>query len=321
MNFKKLMLFAAASLTSVLLLAGCTTKYEGDIVSFEGNADIKITTGDEAEEVEEETPEADVEENNDTDAQADTKESEESECELEDGIYLADFNTDSSMFHVNEMCDGKGELKVENGVMTIHISLPSKSILNLYSGLAEDAQKDGAVLLEPTVDTIDYNDGTTEDVHGFDIPVPYLDEEFDVALIGTKGKWYDHKVSVSNPVAKGEAEASGSEETVEEAEVNEGDYTIEVRLEGGSGKATITTPCKINVTDGKTIATIEWSSPNYDYMLVGDEKYLPVNTEGNSVFEIPVNLDEPNTVIADTVAMSKPHEIEYTLTFDKTTIK
>ena len=119
--------------------------------------------------------------------------------ELEDGVYSVDFLTDSSMFHANEACDGKGTLTVENHKMTLHVSLTSKNILNLYPGLAEDAAKEGANLLEPTIDTVTYSDGTTEEVHGFDIPVPALDEEFDLALIGTKGKWYDHKVSVSNP--------------------------------------------------------------------------------------------------------------------------
>ena len=90
-----------------------------------------------------------------------------------------------------------GELTVKDGKMTIHISLPSKNIVNLYSGKAEDAKKDGAVLLEPTADKVTYSDGTTEEVNGFDIPVPALNEEFDLALVGTKGKWYDHKVSVS----------------------------------------------------------------------------------------------------------------------------
>ena len=119
--------------------------------------------------------------------------------ELEDGVYSVDFLTDSSMFHANEACDGKGTLTVENHKMTLHVSLTSKNILNLYLGLAEDAAKEGAELLEPTIDTVTYSDGTTEEVHGFDIPVPALDEEFDLALIGTKGKWYDHKVSVANP--------------------------------------------------------------------------------------------------------------------------
>ena len=119
--------------------------------------------------------------------------------QLEDGTYTAEFNTDSGMFHVNEACDGKGTLTVRDGEMTIHVSLTSKNIVNLFLGLAEDAQKEGAQLLEPTVDAVTYSDGYTEDVYGFDIPVPVLDEEFDLAIIGKKGTWYDHKVSVSNP--------------------------------------------------------------------------------------------------------------------------
>lgn len=133
------------------------------------------------------------------DAQEDTQEQEAAEPALENGVYTADFDTDSSMFHVSEACDGKGMLTVEDGEMTIHISLASQNIVNLYPGLAEDAEKDGAKLLEPTVDTVTYSDGISEEVYGFDVPVPALDEEFDLALIGTKGVWYDHKVSVSNP--------------------------------------------------------------------------------------------------------------------------
>ncbi len=121
---------------------------------------------------------------------------------LADGVYSAEFRTDSSMFHVNEANEGKGTLTVKDGQMTIHVSLVSKNILNLYPGLAADAEKEGAVLLQPTTDTVTYSDGETEEVYGFDIPVPALDTEFDLALIGTSGKWYDHKVSVSNPVAQ-----------------------------------------------------------------------------------------------------------------------
>ena len=121
---------------------------------------------------------------------------------LEDGTYAADFTTDSSMFHVNEAEDGKGVLTVKDGVMTIHVSLSSENILNLFPGSAEDAKKDGAELLQPTKDTVKYADGTEEVVNGFDVPVPALDEEFPLALIGKKGKWYDHMVKVSNPVKK-----------------------------------------------------------------------------------------------------------------------
>lgn len=231
--------------------------------------------------------------------------------DLEDGVYSADFETDSSMFHVNEACDGKGTLTVKDGKASIHISLTSKNIVNLFCGLAEDAQKDGAELLEPVVDTVTYSDGMTEEVYGFDVPVPALDEEFDLALIGTKGVWYDHKVKVTNPEPM-EAETT---------ELSDGTYTVELDFEGGSGKASISSPATINVADGKITATFEWSSPNYDYMIVDGEKYLPVNEDGNSVFEIPVaSLDEPMTVIGDTVAMSKPHEIEYTITFHPDTV-
>ena len=119
---------------------------------------------------------------------------------LEDGTYVATFTTDNSMFHVNEANNDKGLLTVENGEMTIHVSLAGKGILNLYMGLADDAQKEGAELLEPTTDTVVYSDGMVEEVYGFDIPVPAIGEEFDCALIGKKGKWYDHKVMVSDPV-------------------------------------------------------------------------------------------------------------------------
>lgn len=125
---------------------------------------------------------------------------------LEDGVYSAEFDTDSSMFHVNEANEGRGTLTVKDGVMTIHVSLASQNIVNLFAGTAEDAQKEGASLLEPVLDTVTYSDGMTEEVNGFDIPVPALDEEFDVALIGTKGTWYDHKVSVSDPQIIEEAE-------------------------------------------------------------------------------------------------------------------
>ena len=125
-----------------------------------------------------------------------------SSATLEDGTYTVDFNTDSTMFHVNEAKEGKAELTVKDGKMTAHITLPSKNIVNLFAGTAADAQKDGAKLLEPTTDTVEYSDGTSEEVYGFDVPVPAVDEDFDLALIGTKGKWYDHKVSVSNPEKK-----------------------------------------------------------------------------------------------------------------------
>lgn len=252
-----------------------------------------------------------------TEAVKDSEEGTQEQDALKDGVYSAKFDTDSGMFHVNESQDGKGVLTVKDGKMTIHVSLVSKSILNLFPGLAEDAEKEGAELLEPTTDSVTYSDGYTEEVYGFDIPVPYLDREFDLALIGKKGKWYDHKVSVSEATP---LEAEGK--SVEELKLEDGSYTVDVVLEGGSGKATVESPAALEIRDGKASAVLVWSSPNYDYMLVDGEKYERTNTEGNSAFEIPVlGFDYQMPVIANTVAMSTPHEIEYTLQFDSASVR
>mgnify|MGYP000066690226 FL=1 len=179
--------------------------------------------------------------------------------------------------------------------------------MNLYPGLAADAEAHKTDWLLPTTDTVTYSDGTSEEVYGYDIPVTALDEDFPLAILGSKGTWYDHTVSVRNAQPT-------TEETSETPA--DGEYTVSVALEGGSGRATVDSPATLTVADGKMTATIAWSSPNYDYMVVDGEKYLPTNTEGNSTFEIPVAaLGTPLAVTADTVAMSTPHEIEYTLTF------
>ena len=113
------------------------------------------------------------------------------------------------------------------------------------------------------------------------------------------------------------AAADTAETQAVEFDKEDGEYSIQVDLEGGSGKASLTSPTLSTVKDGMGYAQIQWSSSNYDYMIVDGEKYLPTNEEGmNSVFEIPIlTLDEAMPVIADTTAMGAPHEIEYTLTF------
>ena len=295
-------------------------------------------------------------ESEETDSKEDAKTSDEKDADaaksdtLEDGVYTAEFDTDSSMFHVNEANDKKGELTVKDGKMTIHVSLVSKKIVNLFAGTAEDAQKDGAEIIEPTTDTVKYSDGYTEEVYGFDIPVPAIGEEFDVALLGEKGKWYDHKVSVKDPVKTDDTaeeaaedsdkkdEASDKETTeksdaskddkksegkkLEDLKLEDGTYEFDVTLTGGTGRATVESPAKVEIKDKEATATIIWSSPNYDYMIVDGEKYEPVNKDGNSTFEIPVTVfDTEMEVTADTVAMSTPHEIDYTLNFDSSSMK
>lgn len=141
------------------------------------------------------------------------------EAALPDGVYTADFDTDSSMFHANEANDGKGTLTVKDGQMTFHVSLVSKKIVNLYVGMAADAEAHEGDWLQPTTDTVTYSDGTSDEVYGFDIPVEALDEDFQLAILGSKGKWYDHTVRVANAQpAAAEAPADGT-------------YTCDVTLE------------------------------------------------------------------------------------------
>lgn len=183
---RKTLTLAMVLAMSAALIAGCGEK------SAEAPAEVV-----ESSEVTENT-EAKDQEVQETSTKAQEETETPSENSLKDGVYSAKFTTDSSMFHVNEAYDNMGTLTVEDGKMTLHITMPSKNIVNLFLGTAEDAQKDGAELINPTTDSVTYADGATEEVYGFDVPIPVLNEEFDLALIGTKEKWYDHKVMVSD---------------------------------------------------------------------------------------------------------------------------
>ena len=191
-------------------------------------------------------------------------------------------------------------------------ALPAAALALAGCGQAETAPANTASLVFDHSYPLDYAAQFSADCYegGYvmiDIPVEALDTDFSVAILGKKGKWYDHTVSVRNAEPKAEEAAETPAD---------GEYSVNVVLEGGSGRASVDSPAALTVADGRMTAAIVWSSPNYDYMIVDGEKYLPTNTEGNSTFEIPVAaLDTPLDVVGDTVAMSTPHEIEYTLTF------
>ncbi len=197
----------AAIMTMALafsLVCGCGQKAAP---AEEPNATAEASTEASEEKVEETADSSAEESTEETDTETEEKQEETAtDAALEDGEYSAKFTTDSSMFHINEAYKDRGTLTVKDGEMTIHITLPSKNIVNLFPGTAEDAQKDGAVLLEPTTDNVKYEDGTEEEAYGFDVPVPAIDEPFQLALIGTKGKWYDHEVTVSDVTAATEEE-------------------------------------------------------------------------------------------------------------------
>ncbi len=101
----------------------------------------------------------------------------------------------------------------------------------------------------------------------------------------------------------------------------DGTYTVELTMSGGTGKASIASPVDIVVEDGSITATVVWSSSNYDRMTVDGVDYEPTTTEDGSTFEIPIVLDEDMVVMAETLAMSEPHDIEYILCFDSETLE
>jgi cobalamin biosynthesis Co2+ chelatase CbiK len=221
MKKKVLSVIMAAML--VMSFTACGGQKTEEPVATEAVEEAEEPAAEVSEEVEdtsteEETEDVDAEEPEETADEAEDADVEAQEDGLEDGTYSATFTTDSSMFHINEAYSDKGTLTVEGGEMTIHITLPSKNIVNLFPGTAEDAQKDGAELLEPTTDTVTYDDGTTEEVYGFDVPVPAIDEPFQLALIGTKGKWYDHEVTVSD-VEESSDDEEGDEDMAAAKEV------------------------------------------------------------------------------------------------------
>lgn len=224
--------------------------------------------------------------------------------ELTDGVYEIAVDCSSSMFRI-ERC----ELTVGGDAMIAKLFMSSDSYGYLYPGTAEEAA---------AADEADYllPDGQT-----FVLPVEALDQGVACAAWSrNKELWYDRTLvfrADSLPL-----EAFASLTTAETLALADGTYTVAVTLSGGSGKASVESPAELTVENGTCTAKIVWGSSNYDYMKVDGEQLLPVNTEGNSTFLIPVAaFDHPLAVIADTTAMSQPHEINYTLLFDSASIQ
>lgn len=231
--------------------------------------------------------------------------------ELKDGEYSIDVATSSSMFNITACT-----LNVKDGQMSAVMTMGGTGYKYIYMGTSEEAEKaDEASFITPVENE--------NKEHTFTVPVEALDKAIDVAAFSEKKElWYDRMLCFKAQSLDTDAYADGVINIAEVSSLKDGEYTVEVRLEGGSGKASVSSPAKIKVEGGKTTATIVWSSKNYDYMKVDDVKYNNLNEGGDSTFEIPViGFDYRMPVIADTVAMSEPHEIEYTLFFDSTTIK
>lgn len=264
--------------------------------------------------------------------------------DIVDGVYEVTVESSSSMFPIE-----KAELTVENGSMTAVLTMGGQGYLKVFPGTGVEA---AASELSEYIDFQVNEEGKhtfTIPVKALDQPIACA------AFSKNREKWYDRyllfeaeslpedAVLVELPdyealrkAAKEKRIAALREEAEQEAaeeekaqdsqedssvspaliEMEDGEYAIEVEVKGGTGRTTVSSPAGLTVRDGYAYARIEWSSSSYDYMLVGGKKYLPLYEEGYSTFEIPITVfNEPMEVIADTTAMSTPHEIAYQLIF------
>lgn len=234
--------------------------------------------------------------------------------QLENGSWPIEVDTDTSMFRVADAI-----LMVDNGTMTAKLTLGGKGYEKLYMGTAEEAAA------AADADCAFYEENA-DGSFAYTVAVPVLNAEVDCAAWSIrKEKWYGHKIVFEvDTLPEGAVKklsAAWTEEAPAAVDKKDGTYTVNVTLTGGTGKASVTSPAKVTVQGNTATAEIAWSSPNYDYMVAGGQKYLPVNSEGNSVFSIPITaFDAPVTVLADTTAMSVPHEIEYQLVFDSASL-
>lgn len=230
---------------------------------------------------------------------------------VKDGVYSVKVDSSSRMFQITDC-----QLTVKDGSMSAVMTMSGTGYAKLYMGTAEEALK------APETDDIPYVE-TADGVHTYEVPVEALDMGIDCSAFSKrKEKWYDRTLVFRSDSLPPEAFADGRITTVESLNLEDGSYTVEAVLEGGSGRAFVESPAALRIEEGKAFATLIWSSANYDYMKVDDVKIEWAGGEGNSTFEIPVKaFDWRMPVIADTIAMSQPHEIEYTLTFDSATIK
>ena len=230
---------------------------------------------------------------------------------LKDGTYPITVATSSTMFPVTDC-----QLTVDQGKMTAVMTMSGTGYLYVYMGSGLEAAK------AKEADWIPFEEDKNGK-HTFTVPVSALNDGLKCASFSKrKGKWYNRMLCFRADSLPQEAFAEGVLHTADSLKLKDGEYMIEMTMGGGTGRAEVESPLTLKVKDGACTAEINWSSSNYDYMIVDGEKIDPITTEDHSVFEIPVKLfDMPVAVIADTTAMSKPYEIEYTMLFDSSTIK
>lgn len=230
---------------------------------------------------------------------------------LKDGEYTVTVDSSSSMFQVTACT-----LTVKDGTMTAQMTMGGTGYQWIYPGTGEEAAA------APEEDYIPFQE-TASGEHTFTLPVEALDQGIPCAAFSKrKEMWYDRTLVFRADSLPQEAFAQGTMTTAADLGLTDGEYQVAVSLTGGSGRSSVASPARLTIQNGQVTATLIWSSANYEYMKVDGKQYLPENTEGNATFTIPVaGFDRAIPVQASTTAMSTPHEIDYTLTFDSATLE
>lgn len=287
--------FPAVALASLLLLgAGCAANTDSQQADSQPTSDA-VASADEMAGVE------DVVEEGMTPIDG---------SQVKDGVYDITVDSSSSMFQIVSC-----ELTVENGSMTAQMTMGGTGYLYVYMGTGEQAANADESEYIPFVED-------AAGAHTYTVPVEALDAGVPCAAFSkNKEKWYDRTLVFRADSLPTDAFAEGVVTTAEDLSLADGAYQVDVTLEGGSGRASVESPARMTVENGKVTATIVWSSSNYDYMKVDGVRYDAVIENDRSVFTIPVTcFDWKMAVIADTIAMSQPHEIDYALRFDSASI-
>ena len=287
--------FPAVALASLLLLgAGCAANTDSQQADSQPTSDA-VASADEMAGVE------DVVEEGMTPIDG---------SQVKDGVYDITVDSSSSMFQIVSC-----ELTVENGSMTAQMTLGGTGYLYVYMGTGEQAANADESEYIPFVED-------AAGAHTYTVPVEALDAGVPCAAFSkNKEKWYDRTLVFRADSLPTDAFAEGVVTTAEDLSLADGAYQVDVTLEGGSGRASVESPARMTVENGKVTATIVWSSSNYDYMKVDGVRYDAVIENDRSVFTIPVTcFDWKMAVVADTIAMSQPHEIDYALRFDSASI-
>lgn len=255
--------------------------------------------------------------------------------DVKEGTYDIKAYSSSKYFNVKD-----AKLTVSGGKMTVTFIIPSTSYKYLYMGTGKEAEEADE---SQYIGYREVNDQTE-----FTIPVNALNAKVPCAAYSkSRKRWYarnlvfdasslpesalsfklpdyelideavrSYEVIGAEDLKKQRLEASKALTPVT-MDLNDGEYSIEVNMTGGSGRASISSPTMLSIREGKAYATLMWSSTYYDYMILDGAYFYNTNEGGGpSTFEIPITaLDEPINIIADTTAMGDPVEIEYVLTF------